>query len=422
MIWRLGFSLLLLVTLAAATSAQTFRPRGKSTSVPNRLADESAGTQPHNSVELRGSGAQPSQLATAKTTSVSADLQKIYQWTESATSEEDFAQIAGSCVEIIGQQQRSQADHDYASSLLAWAMNRRGEVRSQRALELAEKGHIKQGQQLDALAADDFLVAVRHSPNNWRHRHNHAIALAMRGDYRAAIAQLNKAIELNPSYANAYFNRGELHFELQNFEAAELDYTAAIEQQQDAQFYNGRAHCRFLLENYQQALEDYQHASRQEADNATFLTDWADACQFLGYWDQANQAYRAAIAADKNYARAYQNVGWLMATCPDKRLRNHELALSAAQKALALSGKRSVEVLETLAAATAAMGRFEQAHELQAEAVQVAKAQSDTTAADMQEYQHRLELYRQGQTYLQAQNALTDQPQQIARAPKDKKQ
>ncbi len=413
--------------LASAASAQAFQPRAKSASLSERHADD--GTKSQDGAKSQQVGAATQRLiasqsqqqlsATTRTIAVSTDLQQIYQRTVSATTEDDFSLIARSCVEIIGQQQRSQADHDYASSLLAWAMNRRGEIRSQRAAELAEKGQINQSQQLSTLAADDFLVAVRHGPNNWRHRHNHAIALAMRGDYRTAIAQLNKTIELNPSYANAYFNRAELRFELQDFEAAEQDYTAAIEQSQDAQFYNGRAHCRFLLGKHDQALQDYQRSSQLETDNAAFLTDWGDACQCLGKWDQANQAYRAAVAADKNYARAYQNVGWLMATCPDKRLRNHELALSAAQKSLDLTGQRSVEILETLAAANAAMGRFEKAAELQAEAVQEAEARSDTTTADTLEYRQRLNLYRQGQVYLQTQPTEPNQPQQIASAPMD---
>jgi hypothetical protein len=98
------------------------------------------------------------------------------------------------------------------------------------------------------------------------------------------------------------------------------------------------------------------------------------------------------------------------------------LALSAAQKSLDLTGQRSVEILETLAAANAAMGRFEIAAELQAEAVQVAEARSDTTAADTLEYQQRLNLYRQGQVYLQTQPTEPNQPQQIASAPKDNTQ
>ena len=48
-------------------------------------------------------------------------------------------------------------------------------------------------------------------------------------DYRGAIADYSKAIELNPNYNNAYHNRGGAKGNLQDYRGAIADLSKAIE-------------------------------------------------------------------------------------------------------------------------------------------------------------------------------------------------
>ena len=48
--------------------------------------------------------------------------------------------------------------------------------------------------------------------------------------------------------------------------------------------------------------------------------------------------YRQAIKLSPKLGRAYRGVAWLMATCPEERFRNAELAVASARQALALDG------------------------------------------------------------------------------------
>lgn len=364
----------LVLTSALATSgfSQTFQPR-----------------------TARISGSE----SAAAATSVSRDLLQLYGQTKSASTEAAVTSIARACTKVLQDGARTEVDRNYAASLFAWALNRRGEIRSELAASLVEQGQAAEATKMDSLAADDFETALEYAPDNWRTCHNYAISLAMKGDYQQAIAKLTRAIELKPEYANAYFNRGELHFELQQFESALADYSAAVRlNEQDPQYFNSRGHCRFMLEAYEEALTDYRQAAQLASDSAVYQTDLADAYQFLGRWKEAASAYRSAVAINNKFPRAYQNAAWLMATCPEAEFRNAELALSAARKAIEMGSGRTATSLDTLAAATAAAGKIREAAALQRQAVDMS-----TDDAERLEMVQRLKLYEQGQSYVQPQ-------------------
>ena len=392
-------------------SAQGFRPRNTSGSALNSSGQASGGvigTAAERgqlravgstvSVDTRSGG--PGTEVPGRTVSVSADLLQVYNQTSTAKTEEELTAIARASAKVVGDSKRSKIDRDYASSLLAWALNRRGELRSEQAATFVADGDSERAMKIDAMACDDFATAVEYAPSNWRHRHNWAIALAMKGEYVKAIEQLSRALDLNPKYANAHFNRGELHFETGNYRAAEQDYTKAIELVEDAQYFNSRAHCRFLLNEFQSAQVDYRRAVQLQPESAVYQTDLGDALQYSGNWEESAKAYRAAVAADSSYFRAYQNAAWLMATCPDDKYRNSDLALSAARKAIELRGQRTVEGTETLAAATAAIGKHAEAVKLQEESMQLASKQQ-IEPQQIEESRQRLALYRAGQAYIQ---------------------
>ncbi len=333
---------------------------------------------------------------------VSADLLAIYQQTQTAKQESEITSIARACAKVIPDTARSRVDREYAANLFSWALNRRGEIRNEQAALLVEQGQVDQATSLDLQAAKDFETAIQYNPGNWRTHHNFGISLAMKGDYVRAIKEFSAAIDLKDDYPNSHFNRAELYFELSQYPQAMEGYTQAISLgQDDPQYFNSRGHCRFMLEQYDDALADYVRATELGGDSAVYSTDLADAYQFLGRWEEAAKAYREAVAINSKYPRAYQNAAWLMATCPDPKYRNVDLALSAAKKVIELTGERTPQTLDTLAAATAAVGNHREAVGLQQEAVRLADKE------DKRELSQRLALYERGQSFLQPTSAQT---------------
>jgi spermidine synthase len=88
------------------------------------------------------------------------------------------------------------------------------------------------------------------------------------------------------------------------------------------------------------------------------------------------------------------NLAWKLATCRDPRLRDVEQALRLAEEANRLSGGRHPVVLDTLAAAYAAAGRFDAAVAAAERAGQAAAADGSDELAD--QIAGRLGLYRRG--------------------------
>jgi len=90
---------------------------------------------------------------------------------------------------------------------------------------------------------------------------------------------------------------------------------------------------------------------------------------------------------------AYVNYAWLLATCPDSRYRDGELAIEFAERALAVDELPDWRYVETLAAAYATAGDFDYAVQQQRRAIALSNV-SDESAA------RRLQLYKDGKIYV----------------------
>lgn len=98
-------------------------------------------------------------------------------------------------------------------------------------------------------------------PNNWGVIHNNE------GEYHKAVAAFTKAIELDPSFALAYSNRGWAHIKLGEYEQAIADCSRAIELDPNlAIAYSNRGWAHIELGDYEQAVTDYDRAIELDPD------------------------------------------------------------------------------------------------------------------------------------------------------------
>ncbi len=113
-------------------------------------------------------------------------------------------------------------------------------------------------------------------------------------------------------------------------------------------------------------------------------------------YDKAKADYENAIKAAPDTADVNNNLAWLLATCPDKNVRNGKRAVELAQKECARSKWQDAVSLDTLAAAYAESSAFTSALHWEDIAMQHC-ADNKARAA----YQQRDRLYAQKKAYRQ---------------------
>jgi tetratricopeptide (TPR) repeat protein len=300
-------------------------------------------------------------------------IRLAYQKSRASRTEADYSSVIDLCQEGIALGVTAETRR-YAQRLVSWAHNRRGEVRA--------------GAGRDEDALRDFEKALQYDKTRWRAWHNRGVSYAMVGQSKQAIRDFDRTTELNPRFANAYFNRGEMYCELNDFAAALRDYTRALQlEPDDATALNSRGYVFFQSNKHREALRDFSAALRLDADNAAALTNRGDVFADLGYYAEALRDYQRSIGIDKNLSHTHQSIAWLVATCPEEQYRDPELALSAAERAVELEGRDNCRNLDTLAAAHAEAGHFDNAQRVVRQAIEIA------SPAEAQVYRNRLTLY-----------------------------
>lgn len=270
---------------------------------------------------------------------------------------------------------------DYAKKLMSWARNRRGEV-------LAK-------QDKDKEAYEEFDAAVQLDATRWRAWHNRGVSRAIAGEYEKALEDFTKTIELEKEYANAWFNRAEVLYEQGKFKEALADYNEAIRiNPQDPEFQSSRGHTLFRMGRIREAIADYDNVLRLDPKYVDALVLRAAARFQLGEYEGAANDYRVAVKLQPNHLQGLINLAWMMATCPDERFLQPDLAVQAAEKARKLAGEKAdYRLADVLAASLASKGSYSQAAKVLETALEEFPAELKP-AADQ-----RLAMYKSGKPY-----------------------
>jgi tetratricopeptide (TPR) repeat protein len=298
---------------------------------------------------------------------------------EVAKNENDYSEIIAMCEEGI----KSGANKEntaYCRKLLAWAYNRRGE-------RFAELGSEQE-------AMKDFQAAISYDANHWRAFHNRGVSHATLGKTNEALNDFSRALQINRGYANTWFNRAEILSDRGDYGRALTEYSEAIRlSPKEASFYTGRGRAHARLGRAREAIEDLNAAIRLDPQNAKAHVSRGEIYLASRDWARAATDYREAIQLDDKLGPAYQGAAWIMATCPEERYRNAELAISTAQKAIELDGDADPRYIETLAAAYANAGQY-------ASAVAILEAHmSKLPRQSVAGAQQRIQLYKSEQPY-----------------------
>jgi len=309
----------------------------------------------------------------------------------------ETAKDYGGLIEAIQQDlatyQFLSANQEYLHSLLAWALTRRGELRMEVGFEFALVANQTPSQQAFDQALEDFQAAIQYQPRHWKAQLNLGVILGKRGQWDEAVESLQTSVESRPNQTHAYFNLAEIEAQRGNFSEALEWYDRVLGAvADDLQALNGRGLVLLRSGQGSEAATVFRRLLELRSQDPWIMTNLADALQLEGEWEEAEELYLAALREEQTPG-IYRRLAWLYATCPDPRWQRPEGAMVVAKKAIAETKQRTAAYWDTLAAAQAASGRFDDALDSLKQAQQLQPESAD--------FASRQELYRAEQPYLQ---------------------
>jgi tetratricopeptide (TPR) repeat protein len=378
-------------SLSAQAVKSAVRPVEKQAAKPANKPVDTPVAKPIGTTETKPAETKPTEskpAAAGSTTAGPTLLRQAYEQTKVATTEDQFTAILDLCEEAL-EGPLDDKNKTYGRELLSWTYYKRGKLRG--------------GEDRNVEALADFDEAIGLGYKTWPVYHQRGVSYGMLGKYDEAAEDFDQVIKLNPSFDKAWYNRGELKSQRGEWASAIEDYTEALllaPDNVDALVSRGQAYARKA--NYDSALVDLNRAVTVNPNSPEAYVHRAAVWADLGQYANAADDYRASVRLGPDLGIAFQGAAWLMATCPDPRFRDPQLALQAAKKAIELNGDGDFRYLDTLAAAYASAGEFETAIATQKKAIAAA---TEPDAAG--ELKQRLKLYEQQTPYRESQQPAT---------------
>jgi tetratricopeptide (TPR) repeat protein len=152
-------------------------------------------------------------------------------------------------------------------------------------------------------AVEDYTKAIELDPKHVPTLNNRGLAYSKLGQTDKAIADLTEAIKLDDKHVSAWSGRGWVYHKRGQWENAVADFSRAIE----------------LGTNYPELVLVYRLRAQDHSR--------------LGHFEKARADYQAALKRDPAHARTNAALAWLLATCPDAKLRDPRQAVGLAEKA-----------------------------------------------------------------------------------------
>jgi tetratricopeptide (TPR) repeat protein len=216
------------------------------------------------------------------------------------------------------------------------------------------------------------------------------------GEYNKAIADYQAAITVNPTQSAWYQNRGIIYRTMRDYEASIRDFTRVAQlDRNEAYPYNNRGWSHGLNKQFDKAIADFDTSLRISPNNLYAYNFRGIVYGLAGQYERALEDFGRVQQLDPKFPWAYYNraklrhkqgeyalaladfekarqlepheweipadFAWLLATCPDAKVRDPKLALQLATEACKYSHYRNANNLRSLAAACAANGQYDDA-------------------------------------------------------------
>ena len=240
-----------------------------------------------------------------------------------------------------------------------------------------------------------WFATLEKNPDFWMVRNSVASVLLQKGQISQALAHLEKARELNPNnvvteslFGYAFLLIGKVDEAYAHLRRAiEIDptYVTAYSNMGSALLQKGLP---------EESLAYLEKGLRIDPGFISARFNIANTLLQMGRYEEALLHLQMALKIAPDDPQAQKSLAWILATCPDDRLRNGAKAVELAERAKTATKGRDATVLTTLAAAYAEVDRFSEAMQTAEQALQLAIKSGSIPLA--QAIRNQLEFYRSG--------------------------
>jgi tetratricopeptide (TPR) repeat protein len=183
-----------------------------------------------------------------------------------------------------------------------------------------------------------YNCAIQLDPTYVKAYYNRGHAYCQLKEHQRAIADYDRVVQLNPTYPIVYFNRGQAYASLGQYRQAIADYNSALQRVPwliEAYISRGDAYC--ALEEYEQALTDYDWAAQLSPNTAeVYLHRGSTYLELKEYRKALTDLDRASILDPEN-VEVHNDQGVTYSY-----LREYEQAVASYDRAIALDPENEI--------------------------------------------------------------------------------
>jgi len=247
---------------------------------------------------------------------------------------------------------------------------------------------------------DCFKEALKYCPTDSTAYYNLGRVLFDQRRFEESTEASLKCVELDPYFVGGYVNLGAAKNELGQYEEATAAFQKALEI--DSQHFEATLNLGLLHAakgNSHEAERMFRRGLELKPDEPDCLCALGQVLKKKGNVAEGVAYLRLALEKKPNWVELGNKLAWLLATYPDPGIRNGAEAVAIGEKMRSLTAGRDPSVLDTLAAACAEAGRFDDAVRTMQQAIRMLPPDAEKNIRE--DFEARLTLYRAFKPYRQ---------------------